>query len=115
MLGYLLFVEGKVLHCEEHGAHTATVALTYNQDLSEFHLRQTTVDQVDTVTTSGWDPKKHEPVLGKAQTANGVPKIGIPGTGGKIASDAYGFTSDVLVADRPIREQAVADKLAQAT
>ena len=49
MLGYLLYVQGKVLHCEEHGAHTATIPLTYNKDLSEFHVRMTTVDQVDTV------------------------------------------------------------------
>jgi len=115
MLGYLLFVEGKVLHCEEHGQHTATIPLTYNQDLSEFHLRMTTVDQVDTVTTSGWDPKKVEAVIGQATTANGVPKVGTQQAGGKVASDAYGFKSDVLVADRPIRTQAVADKLAQAT
>jgi phage protein D len=115
MLGYLLFVEGKVLHCEGHGAHNATIPLTYNKDLSEFHMRLTTVDQVDTVTTSGWDPKAHKAVLGKAQSANGVPKVGTEQSGGKVASDAYGFKSDVLVADRPIRNQAVADNLAQAT
>ncbi len=116
MLGYLLYVHGKVLHCEEHGAHTATIPLTYNKDLSEFHVRMTTVDQVDTVTSSGWDPKTHEAVLGKAQTANGVPKfLSSSKGGGEVASEAYGFKSDVLVADRPIRTQAVADKLAQAT
>jgi uncharacterized protein involved in type VI secretion and phage assembly len=53
--------------------------------------------------------------LGKAQTANGVPKLSSSKGGGAVASEAYGFKSDVLVADRPIRTQAVADKLAQAT
>jgi phage protein D len=115
MLGYLLYVQGTVLHCEAHGAHTKTITLTYNTDLSEFHPRMTTVDQVNSATASGWDPKTHAAVLGKAQTANGVPKVGFQTPGGEIASQAYGFQSDVLVADRPIRTQAVADKLAQAT
>ena len=115
MLGYLLYVEGNTLHCEEHGAHTATVVLAFNKDLSEFHLRQTTVDQVDSVSTSGWDPKTKESVHGKAERANGSPQIGITEPGGEIASKAYGFKSDVLVADRPIRDQTVADKLAQGT
>jgi phage protein D len=115
MLGYLLFVEEKVLHCEAHGAHTNTITLTYNQDLSEFHPRMTTVDQVNSVTASGWDPTTRSSVLGKAQTARGVPNLGLETAGGDVASKAYGFTSDVLVADRPIRTQAVADKLAQAT
>jgi phage protein D len=115
MLGYLLYVEGKVLHCAAHGGHSGTVTLTYNEDLSEFHPRMTTVDQINTATASGWDPKTAAAVMGKAQTANGVPKVGFQSPGGEIASQAFGFQSDVLVADRPIRSQAVADKLAQAT
>lgn len=115
MLGYLVFVQGKVLHCEPHGAHTATIQLAYNHELSEFHPRMTTVDQVNTVTTGGWDPTQRAAIVGKAQTANGVPKVASSTPGGKVASQAFGFESDVLVADRPIRTQAVADKLAQAT
>src|SRR5713226_4268648 len=91
MLGYLLYVEGKVLHCEKHGAHTATLTLTYNEELSEFHPRMTTVDQVNSVSASGWDPTQVQQVLGKAETANGVPKIPSQKPGGQVAQEAYGF------------------------
>jgi uncharacterized protein involved in type VI secretion and phage assembly len=75
----------------------------------------TTVDQIKTATAGGWDPKQRKEVLGTASSANGEPQLGSSKSGGQVAQDAFGFEAKVLVADRPIRDQAVADKVAQAT
>jgi phage protein D len=115
LLGYLLFVQGKVLHCQPHGTQTGTLKLIFGEDLREFHPRMTTVDQVSSASATGWDPKTREAVVGKAQNASGTPTVGSDNQGGKLAHQAFGLEAAILVADRPIRAQSVADKLAQAS
>ena len=56
LLGYLLFVHGKTLHCEKYGSQTAVLSIKFGEDLREFHPRLTTVDQVSSADASGWDP-----------------------------------------------------------
>ncbi len=115
LLGYLLWVEGSTLHFDVHGKASSTLTLTFGADLNEFHPRLTTVDQINSASASGWDPKTVQEVIGKASSANGAPQVGDGKSGGAVAQSAFGFESEVLVADRAIREQSVADKLAQAT
>jgi phage protein D len=113
MVGYLLWVDGTKLHFDEHGHKSASITLEFARDLSEFHPRLTTVDQVTSVSVSGWDPKEAKPITGKAETANGVPKLDKQVNGGALAKQAFGFESTVLVADRPVHDQTFAEKIAQ--
>lgn len=115
LLGYLLFVHNKTLHCEKYGSQTGTLSIKFGEDLREFHPRLTTVDQVSSATASGWDPAQAQPIVGQAQEGNGAPSVGAGSQGGAVAKQAFGLDASIQVADRPIRTQAVADRLAQAS
>jgi phage protein D len=115
LVGYLLFVKSKTLHFEEHGTQTGELSLTYGEELREFHPRMTTVDQVTDASATGWDPQSRQTVVGVAQHANGSPGLDSGKKGGASAQAAFSMDAKILVADRPIRTQAVADQLAQAT
>ena len=114
-LGYLLFVEGKELHLEPLGEQKAEIELAFGETLNEFHPRLTTVDQINEVSARGWDPMQRKAVVGQASNGHSGPKVGLGGTGGDVAKKAFSVTAKLLVADRPIREQSIADNLAQAT
>jgi phage protein D len=115
LLGYLLYVRGKELHCEPLGTETGTLSLTYGEQLREFHPRLSTVDQIDTASVGGWDPKQRQPVVGKASQGNGATSVGYADQGGSFTKKAFNVSAAILVADRPIRNQSVADMLAQAS
>jgi phage protein D/phage baseplate assembly protein gpV len=115
LVGYLLFVQGKTLHFEAHGTQSGELSLTYGEDLREFHPRMTTVDQISDASATGWDPDKKETVVGLAQNANGSPGLSSGKKGSELTQAAFGVDAKILVADRPLRTQAVADQLAQAT
>ena len=113
-LGYLLYVEGKTLHCGPPKPPGSTVTMEWGVALQEFHPRLTTVDQCDSVTVRGWDPDSRQPIIGQSQHGEGVPAIGEKRQGGAVAHDAFHVDAQWLVADRPIRKQATAESLAQA-
>ena len=115
MLGYLLYVRGSTLHCEPYATETSTVDLAFGEDLREFHPRMTTVDQIVGATAGGWDPKQREAIVGKSQSPNGSPSVGNGAQGGSLAQSAFSMNATILVADRPIRTQAAADTIAQAS
>jgi phage protein D/phage baseplate assembly protein gpV len=114
-LGYLLFVEGRVLHCEEIGTASNQVEVTFGTELTEFHPRLTTIDQVDKATARGWDPITKTAIVGEASNGAGYPAIGNGKDGSAQAKSAFSLTTEALVADRPLRFQKVADMLAKAT
>jgi phage protein D len=113
-LGFLLYVEGKTLHCGPPRPPGATVALEWGPSLQEFHPRLTTVDQCDGVTVRGWDPDTRQPIMGQADEGQDATAIGEKRHGGDAAQDAFHIEAQWLVADRPIRKQAAAESLAQA-
>ncbi|MBV9602507.1 MAG: VgrG-related protein [Chloroflexi bacterium] len=115
LLGYLLFVHEKTLHCEPYGSQTNALTIHYGEDLREFHPRLTTVDQVSTATATGWDPKQAQAIVGRASEAQGAPTVGEGTQGGTVAQKAFNINASIQVADRPIRTQAMADRLAQAS
>ncbi len=113
-LGYLLFVKGKTLHCEEPTPQGAPLPLEWGVTLSEFRPRLTTINQIDGVMAGGWDPATKEAVTGDAHASPRSPHVGEPKTGAAMAQDAFHVPAKHLVADRPIRSKAMADQLAQA-
>lgn len=114
-LGYLLYVQGKTLHCEPLQANGSPLELEWGVNLHEFHPRLSTIGQLNSVTARGWDPAQRQEIVGQAQQGQGAPQIGQRQNGGDLAQSAFGITAETLVASQPIRAQALADRLAQAT
>ncbi len=112
-LGFLLYVTGKTLHCEApRGSNT--VQLTWGVELREFYPRMTTLGQVDTVSARGWDPSQKQAVQGQAKKEQrDAPNVGYSEGTGQVR-EAFYMGGQTLVADRPMREQSVAQSLAQA-
>jgi phage protein D len=113
-LGYLLYVEGKTLHCAAPEPAGQPIEVKWGETLLEFHPRLTTVDQVSGVTVRGWDPAQRQMIVGEAQNGKGSPQVGETRSGGEIAQNAFHLETQHLVADRPIRTQTAADLLAHA-
>jgi phage protein D len=113
-LGYLLFAEGKTLHCEPPGTHHAAVELHWGQTLNEFRPRLTTVGQINSATVRGWDPQNRQDIVGQATHGNGAPQTTDGRSGGDVAKSAFHLTAEALITDRAILTQGEADKLAQA-
>ncbi len=112
-LGYLLYVTGKTLHCKAPKG-TTTVQLAWGVELREFYPRMTTLGQVDTVSVRGWDPDQKQAVQGQAKKEQqSAPQVG-SGAGTGQVRQAFYMGGQKLVADRPIRAQAVAESLAKA-
>jgi uncharacterized protein involved in type VI secretion and phage assembly len=113
-LGFLLYVQGKTLHCDAPKPPGAAIDLEWGVSLSEFRPRLTTIDQCDGVTVRGWDPDQRQPIVGQAQHGDGTPQIGETRSGGAVAHSAFNIDAQWLIADRPIRKQTAAQSLAQA-
>ena len=112
-LGYLLFVRGTTLHCEPPTKDGSPIELEWGVHLSEFRPRMTTLGQVESVTARGWDPSSGQAIVGRAQRGRAGPSVGEAQSGGELANAAFNVDAQGLVADRPIRSQAEADRLAQ--
>ena len=106
-LGFLLYVKEKTLYCEPLDTSAKIVAIEWRKDLHEFYPRLTTMGQIDTVNVRGWDPAQKQAITGQASKKDGAPKVGQ-------VSQAFMMGGQTLVADRPIRNQSVADELAKA-
>lgn len=113
-LGYTLYVTKKTLHCEPPRADGPPVKLEWGATLSSFRPRMTTIAQVDGVMVRGWDPAAKQEIVGQARGGNGAPRIGEKKNGGELAHGAYNLAAQHLVTDQPIRNQAAADRIAQA-
>ena len=73
----------------------------------------TTVSQITDATARGWDPATRRAITGRVQNGNGAPSVGESRKGGQLAQTAFNLDAPHLTADRPIRSQAAADRLAQ--
>lgn len=115
-LGYLLYVQGKTLYCKAPRSSQPAVALEWGATLNEFHPRLTTVEQIATLEARGWDPAQKQAIVGRVSASDGIglPATGQNGNGGTLVQSAFHMTTQLLVADRPIRSQAQADQLARA-
>jgi phage protein D len=114
-LGYLLFVRGKTLHCEEANSTGHPIELEWGKTLSDFHPRLATTEQVTSVTVRGWDPQKKQSIVGKATRGRDMPRVGQvqSDSGGEEVKKAFGIDAEGLVTNSPIATQAAADSLAQ--
>lgn len=112
-LGFVLYADGKTLHFTEPAAEDGPIDLQWASTLLEFRPRLTTVAQVTDSTVRGWDPIAKRAITGQVQNGNGAPAVGEQRKGGQLAKTAFNLDAPHLTADRPIRAQAAADRLAQ--
>src|SRR5262245_27062334 len=113
-LGYVLFAEGNKINFVEPEKDPDPIALKWGETLKEFRPRMTTMAQVTNTTVRGWDPVNRQPIIAQVKNGKGAPEVGESRKGGEMAKNAFKMEAPTLVADRPIRTQAEADKLAQA-
>ena len=113
-LGYLLYADGTTVYLAEPKATDTPVELQWATSLMEFRPRLTTVSQITGASARGWDPATRQSITGRATNGNGAPSVGESRTGGQLAQRAFNIDATHLTADRPIRTQAAADRLAQA-
>ncbi|MGZ8414208.1 MAG: VgrG-related protein [Gemmatirosa sp.] len=113
-LGFLLFADGQTLHCAPPATGEPPIEVKWAESLLEFHPRMTTAAQVTGATVRGWDPATRQEIVGQAGDGRGSPSIGERRTGGQLAGQAFALEAPYLTADRPVRSQAEADRLAQA-
>jgi phage protein D len=114
-LGYLLFVEGETLCCVPPESDKSPIQLDWGATMAEFRPRLTTIGQVNTVTVRGWDPANKQAIIGEARAPQGVPDVGSHKNGGDVAKAAFHIEAPYAVVGTPVRTQAAAERLAQAT
>lgn len=114
-IGFHLYVEGETLYFVEPASGGTTLELIWGNSLVEFRPRLTTIGQVNRVTVRGWDPKARTEIIGEAGSPRGGPAVSSNTRGGgEAAKAAFSLDAPLQVADRPIRNQTLADQLAQA-
>ncbi|GAB4145351.1 MAG: VgrG-related protein [Candidatus Promineifilaceae bacterium] len=113
-IGYECFVAGDKLYFRQPPRGDAEVTLHWGDDLQTFQPRMTLAEQVDEVIVKGWDVERQQPIVGRAQAADGrlYPRIQESRNGAEWAGQ-FGRGRLVIV-NQPVVSQAEADALAAA-
>lgn len=115
MIGFELFVRGDTLvfRSPPSSPDGSPISLEWGVDFTEFHPRLSVAGQVEEVTVKGWDPAQKSEIIGRATRGESAPAVGERRSGGSVAKDIWGKAA-VQFSDRPVANQAQADKMAQA-
>jgi phage protein D/phage baseplate assembly protein gpV len=114
-IGYQIVVDDRTLKFRRaEGSPPKAQAQDFGPTLLSFRARVTAAAQPNEVQVRGWDPKAKRAVVGKAASPAQPTKIGLDKNGGELAKTAFGAPATVTITDQPVRDQAEADKLAQA-
>ncbi len=112
--GCLLYVEGRTLRYGPPSSTRGTVQLAWGQTLRTFQPRLTTLDQLVSTSARGWDPKQKQAIVAQSSTPQTAPELQSgQRDGGQAAKRAFSIDAKGLVAEAPLRKQALADKVAQ--
>src|SRR5262245_37493699 len=113
-VGVLLYVLGKKLCFKPVSEGRQVVELKWGATLSQFHPRLTTIEQVNSITTRGWDVKSRKEIVSEVQSGKGMPQIGQQKQGGELSKEAFNMDAKFLVAGLPLHNQTGADQTAKA-
>jgi uncharacterized protein involved in type VI secretion and phage assembly len=94
-----------------NGAPVTPVTLDWESGLVKFSARLTAADQVGEVEVRGWDPEQKQAITSTVTDSQAAPSIGLDA--GEVRSSAFG-SATTLVTDRPVKDTAEAQALAQA-
>lgn len=111
-IGYVCFVADKTLHFKKQTQTPASVEIAWGDDLLAFSPRMTVTEQAPETLIQGWDVRKKERILGRAQKGELYPKTGETKTGDQWASN-FG-KNRITVVHENVVSQAEADIVATA-
>ncbi len=111
-IGFECFISDGKLYFRKPPTGSATITLTWGEDLLSFRPRMTLSEQIDEVVVMGWDTDKKAAIVGKASTGNLYPQIGEQKDGAKWAHQ-FGNGKKIII-DQPVISQSEADILAAA-
>jgi phage protein D len=94
-----------------NGASAQPVELSWEEGLREFSVRLTAADQVSEVEVRGWDPAQKKAITSTVSNSSAAPSIGVSAS--DIRSSAFG-SATALVTERPVKDAAQAQAIAQA-
>jgi phage protein D len=94
-----------------NGAAAQPIELKWNENLSEFNVRLTAADQVSQVEVRGWDPVQKQAITSTVSSSQMAPAIGV--NADDVRSSAFG-SATALVTERPVKDAAQAQAIAQA-
>lgn len=110
-IGYEVAIDNKNLYFQPHQNDGQKVlTLKFEENLSDFLPRLSSMNQVQEVEVRGWIPKDKEEVIGKAAAGKEGSKMGGKTTGPK-AVETFGKSVSTVV-DRPVASKAEADEIA---
>lgn len=110
-IGYEVLIDQKTLYFQPRQNDSAKIlTLSFEENLSEFLPRLTTLSQVESVEVRGWLPKDKEGTIGKAGTGKEGSKMGGKVTGPK-AAGTFGQSVGTIVS-QPVGTKAEADQIA---
>lgn len=111
-IGYEVLIDQKTLYFQPRRIDSEKVlTLIFEENLSEFFPRLSTLTQVESVEVRGWLPKDKEETISKAATGKEGSKMGGQTTGPK-AVEAFGKSVGTIVS-QPISTKAEADQIAE--
>jgi phage protein D len=113
-VGFLLYVFGKKLCFKPVSEGRQTIELQWGATLSQFRPRLTTIEQVNSITTRGWDVKGRKEISSEVKSGKGMPQIGQKKQGGELSQEAFNMDAAFLVAGIPLHNQTGADQIAKA-
>ena len=111
-IGYECFVADGKLYFRKPPTGSASVTLTWGDNLLSFRMRASLAEQVDEVVVKGWDPAGMQAIVGRAQSGQLYPQIGDSKDGAQWAS-SFG-QGKVIIVNQPVVSQSEADALAAA-
>lgn len=104
-MGYLLYMDGEVLHCEPVESKGDAGVLKWGANLIEFHPRLSSTQQASETISRGWDPQRKQVVMSGNIKGKGEPEAAA--TKEDDLGKTYTFT------DRVVRQEKQADMYAQ--
>lgn len=113
-VGFGLYVLGKRLCFKPMAGAATSIDLRWGASLTEFRPRLTTMQQVNTVTVRGWDPRTRKEIIGEVTPGKGLRDIGQKEGGDAVSKQAFNIDAKLLVSAPPLYDQIGADQLAQA-
>lgn len=110
-IGYEVVIDNKTLYFQPpQNDGQKVLTLKFEENLSEFLPRLSTMNQVQEVEVRGWIPKDKEEVMGKAAAGKEGSKMGGKTTGPK-AVETFGKSVSAVVS-QPVASKAEADEIA---
>ncbi len=111
-IGYEIVVEDRTLYFRRRrNDGSAVLTLRREVELLDFHVRLTTVGQVEEISIRGWSPKNKEEIVARTVTGSEGSLMSGSNSGPAAARQVVRESGSVAV-DQPVQDQSEADQLA---